>query len=151
MLFGLSMSCCLCNLYWPFSFPDTEYRQASGSKLPVPAQCKSGPCARFTWVLNVGTTNLSQLPHAIDGMQYAAFSIMLPGHMNRLKRSANTVLSSKSVEPFCVQRSALEASSYDCLYEEANNLLKNLHFQRMMRHGPESPEPLGERGTVSIS
>ncbi len=72
-----------------------------------------------------------------------------PGHMNRLKRSANTVLSSKSVEPFCVQRSALEASSYDCLYEEANNLLKNLHFQRMMRHGPESPEPSGREGAQS--
>jgi len=94
---------------------------------------------------------MSQLPHAIDGMQCAAFFIMLPGHLNCLKQSVKTILSSKSVERFCVQRSALEASSYDCLYEEANNLLKNLHFQRMMRHGPESPEPLGERGTVSIS
>ena len=43
----------------------------------------------------------------------------------------------------CVQRSAFQPSqsSYDSLYEEANNLLKNLHFQRMLRHGPESPEP----------
>ena len=54
------------------------------------------------------------------------------------------------MERLCVQKSALESSSYDSMYEEANNLLKNLHFQRMMRHGPESPEPSGEKGTFSL-
>ena len=52
----------------------------------------------------------------------------------------------------CVQRSMLQSSqsSYDSMYEEANNLLKNLHFQRLMRHGPDSPEP-AEKGTLSMS
>ena len=51
-----------------------------------------------------------------------------------------------------LQRSMLPSSqaSYDSLYEEANNLLKNLHFQRLMRHGPESPQP-AEKGTLSMS
>lgn len=51
-----------------------------------------------------------------------------------------------------LQRSTLQSSqsSYDSLYEEANNLLKNLHFQRLMRHGPDSPEP-AEKGTLSMS
>ncbi len=50
-----------------------------------------------------------------------------------------------------MQRSILQSSqsSYDSLYEEANNLLKNLHFQRLLRHGPDSPEP-AEKGTLSI-
>ena len=47
-----------------------------------------------------------------------------------------------------VQRSASQ-SSYDSLYEEANNLLKNLHFQRLLRHIPESPEPAEKSAALS--
>ncbi|CAL5228286.1 g11391 [Coccomyxa viridis] len=50
------------------------------------------------------------------------------------------------------QRSTLQSgqSSFDSMYEEANNMLKNMHFQRLMRHCPNSPEP-AEKGTRSMS
>ena len=52
----------------------------------------------------------------------------------------------------CVQRSMLQSgqSSFDSMYEETNNMLKNMHFQRLMRHCPNSPEP-AEKGTRSMS
>lgn len=39
-------------------------------------------------------------------------------------------------------------SSFESLYEEANQLLKNLHFQRLMRHAPVSPDRKNERKEV---
>ncbi|CAL8471394.1 g10936 [Coccomyxa elongata] len=40
-------------------------------------------------------------------------------------------------------------SNFESLYEEANRLLKNLHFQRLMRHAPASPDRTDERKEVS--
>jgi hypothetical protein len=38
------------------------------------------------------------------------------------------------------QERASPLSSYHSLYEEANQLLKNLHFERLLRHVPPSPD-----------
>ncbi|BDA46775.1 hypothetical protein COCOBI_09-2280 [Coccomyxa sp. Obi] len=40
-------------------------------------------------------------------------------------------------------------SNFESLYEEVNRLLKNLHFQRLMRHAPASPDRTDERKEVS--
>lgn len=40
-------------------------------------------------------------------------------------------------------------ASYHSLYEEANQLLKNLHFERLLRHVPASPDRVDSRPEVS--
>jgi hypothetical protein len=47
-------------------------------------------------------------------------------------------------------RKAAAAASFESLYEEANKLLKNLHFQRLMRHAPASPDRTDERKEASL-
>ncbi len=39
---------------------------------------------------------------------------------------------------------------FDSLYEEANKLLKNLHFQRLLRHAPASPDRTDARKEASF-